>query len=307
MKELKRKQSILICLYVLVILFLLVPFFIRGNSWIASLIIFLQIPAALLLLLAARALKARYRADYKKLAVPQSLKSIFSEYRYEPKAGLPVETLAESGAVNRLLEQSDRIRTEDYIQARYHNIAFQQSDVSIDVKRHVRHNTPYFSILEGRWMVLDLNREFREKIQIIGIDFFQDKDNRILQMHAVSTRGLFEDEHQYFSLETGDELFEKRFRVFAFNDREARELLTPDFRTHLMNVAARIDGKVMFCFAGKKLHVVINDRKNTFEPGKVFQLTDTNTVMQNIRSEIRTSTRIIDELSMDNDLFQPEE
>ena len=66
-----------------------------------------------------------------------------------------------------------------------------------------------------------------------------------------------------------------------------------------------IDGKVILCFLDNKLHVGIQNNKDSFEHS-IFKKINESKVIQTISKDIKLITSFVDELDLDNDLFRRE-
>lgn len=247
--------------------------------------------------LAASGPQKRYRAAFKEAFVERSLRSVFTNLYYEPSQGIPYDTIAST----RMMSMGDRYHSEDYIHARYKDVRFEQSDVHIEEKHQSRDSkghtsTHYVTIFLGRWMIFDFNKEFRAKVQIVQNGFRTAKRKRFFGKKET----LFQ------KVETESETFNQQFQVYAQNEHDAFYILTPAFMERVQNLAARNKGKLMFCFIGNRLHIAINDNKDSFEPSSVFKRPDEEKLTQKLRGEIAMITQFIDELSRNNDLFMQE-
>lgn len=244
--------------------------------------------------LAASGPQKRYRAAFKEAFVERSLRSVFTNLYYEPSQGIPYDTIAST----RMMSMGDRYHSEDYVHASYREVRFEQSDVHIQEEHHStdskgHSSTHYVTIFRGRWMIFDFNKEFRAKVQIVQNGFRTAKRKRFFGKKET----LFQ------KVETESETFNQQFQVYAQNEHDAFYILTPAFMERVQNLAARNKGKLMFCFTGNRLHIAINDNKDSFEPSSVSKRPDEEKLTQKLRGEIAMITQFIDELSLDNDLF----
>ena len=255
------------------------------------------VPGLLLSFWVTKKPRQRYRAAFKDAFVKRSLESVFTELRYEPEQGIPYDTIAST----KMMNMGDRFHSEDYVHASYREVRFEQSDVHIQEEHHStdskgHSSTHYVTIFRGRWMIFDFNKEFRAKVQIVQKGFRTAKRKRFFGKKET----LFQ------KVETESETFNQQFQVYAQNEHDAFYILTPAFMERVQNLVARNKGKLMFCFIGNRLHIAINDNKDSFEPGSVFKRPDEEKLTQKLRGEIAMITQFIDELSLDNNLFVQE-
>ncbi len=110
----------------------------------------------------------RYRALYKKYFLLQPLQKTFTDLQCEPERGIPFQTIAETG----MIAMGKRFHSEDYVQGRYQNLHFEQSDVLMEQRQYAKSSCSYSSSFIGRWMIVDFNKPLRTGIQIIQRGFF---------------------------------------------------------------------------------------------------------------------------------------
>ncbi len=102
-------------------------------------------------------------------------------------------------------------------------------------------------------------------------------------------------------------VFSKQFRVYAQSEHEAFYILTPAVIDRIQNLTANTRGKMTLCFVDNKLHILIQNRKGHFEPGSIFRPLQDEKKLQDVRSQIEVTTKFIDELRLDNDLFKKQD
>jgi len=217
------------------------------------------------------------------------LQSQFTDLVYSPREGIPRETIT----ATQMMSMGTSFHAEDYVRARYRDIPFEQSDVLIQQST----GKTVVTIFQGRWMIFDFNKPFRANFQIVQKGFPCAKHRRFF--------GAEDSLFQKISMES--EAFNEEFRVYARDAHDAFYVITPALMEHLQRLANHCDGKLMFCFVGQRLHIAIHDNKDSFEPGSVFKAIDEEKATRKIREEIEVITQFIDKLSLDNNLFIPEE
>ena len=262
------------------------------------LLFFILVPGLIVSTLLMNKPRQRYRAAFKQAYVRRALQSVFTNLYYDPERGISYETIA----ATRMMNMGDRFHSEDYISGRYKDIPFEQSDVHIEEEQQSTDSeghthTEYVTIFRGRWMIFDFNKEFRANVQIAQKGFRTAKRKRFFG----------KKETLFKKVELESETFNKEFQVYAQNEHDAFYIITPAFMERIEGLAAQNKGKMMFCFVGQRLHIAIHDNKDSFEPGSVFKAIDEEKATRKIREEIEVITQFIDELSLDNNLFIPEE
>ena len=235
----------------------------------------------------------RYRALYKKHFLLQPLQKTFTDLQYAPDKGIPFQTIAETG----MIAMGTLFHSEDYIQGRYQKLRFEQSDILMEERHYAQGSCSYSSSFIGRWMIVDFNKEFRANIQIVQKGF----------PGSTQSPGVAGFPFPFQKVSTESETFNRDFRVYAQIEHEAFYIITPALMERIQKLAARIKGSMMLCFTGQRLHIAIQEGKNSFEPPSIFQNFDVQGAMWNAWDEIRVITDVIDALNLNTDLFKPEE
>ena len=258
------------------------------------LLFFFLVPGIIVSALLMKKPRQRYRAAFKQAYVRRALQSVFTDLYYDPERGISYDTIA----ATRMMNMGDRFRSEDYISGRYKEIPFEQSDVHIEEERQSTDSeghttTEYVTIFRGRWMIFDFNKTFKANVQIAQKGF----------PNAKRKRFFGKKEELFKPVEMESEVFNKQFRVFAQNEHDAFYIITPAFMERVQSLAAHNKGKLLFCFVGNRLHIAIHDNRDYFEPGSIFREIEAQKAIWKVRSELSAVTRLISELSLDNDLF----
>ena len=197
-----------------------------------------------------------------------------------------------------MMDMGDRYSSNDFISAKYKNIQVIQADVHIEEKHettdsdgHIRTN--WVTIFRGRWMIFDFNKNFKANVQVCQKKFTNAK---------ISNWGL---EQKFKKVMMEDQTFNNQFRIYAQNEHDAFYILTPSLIEKIKNLSDSINGGILLCFIDNKLHVGIQNNKDSFEHG-VFKSIDENKVIEDISKDIKLITNFVDELDLDNHLFRKE-
>ena len=109
----------------------------------------------------------------------------------------------------------------------------------------------------------------------------------------------------YIKVSMEDQIFNKNFRIYAQDEHDAFYILTPSLMEKIKNLESSISGKLLFCFIDNKLHVGIQNNKDSFEHS-IFTKIDEEKVKNEISKDIKMITAFVDELNLDNNLFRRE-
>lgn len=229
--------------------------------------------------------------SFKNIFVLKSLQHFFGNINYKPENGFSKEYIRTIG----MLDTGDRYYSNDYISGVYKDFKFEQSDIRIEEmheeedsdgnKREVWEIT-----FMGRLMVFDFNKSFKANIQVVSLCFRANT----LPWGKNFCRVKMEDVE-----------FNKKFVVFAESEHEAFYILTPHFMERLKETTVKLNCGIMFAFVDNRLHIAINDGKDSFEYN-VFKPINEEEIEANITKDIKIITGFVDELNLENNLFKKE-
>jgi len=231
---------------------------------------------------------------FKEVFVKKSLETVFTDLVYEPEKGLNSAIIANT----RMMNMGDRYTSNDFISGRYKNINIIQADVHIEEEHQTTDSdghttTTWVTIFRGRWMVFDFNKTFKANIQVSQKGF---GNSRISNWGA---------QVKYKKVMMEDQAFNNNFRTYAQDEHEAFYILTPSLMEKIKNLTNNISGKLLFCFVDNKLHIGLQNGKDSFEHS-IYKQIDEEKVTNEIQKDIKLITNFVDELSLDNTLFRRE-
>ena len=238
--------------------------------------------------------KKEFIRAFKNVFVLKSLQSVFTDLVYEPEKGLNESVIANT----RMMNMGDRYSSNDYISGKYKNINVVQADVHIEEEHESTdsngHTTrTWVTIFRGRWMIFDFNKTFKANIQVSQKNFGNSKIKNWGQ------------KIKYKKVMMEDQAFNNMFKTFAQEELDAFYVLTPSLMEKIKKLANSIQGKLLFCFIDNKLHIGLQNGKDSFEHS-IFKQIDEEKVTNEIAQDIKVITNFVDELSLDNDLFRRE-
>ena len=238
--------------------------------------------------------RKKFVLAFKETFVLKSLKTIFTDLIYEPEKGLDESIIRDT----KMMYMGDRYSSNDYISGKYKNINVIQADVHIEEEHTSTDSdgnttTTWITIFKGRWMIFDFNKYFKANIQISQKGFGNSK---------LSNWG---SKIKYKKIMLEDQEFNNSFKTYAQDEHEAFYILTPSLMEKIKKLTNNISGKLLFCFIDNKLHIGLQNNKDSFEHG-IFTRIDEEKVTNEISQDIKLITNFIDELSLDNDLFRRE-
>ena len=227
-----------------------------------------------------------FKRNFKEIFVLSSLKKVFSDITYEYDKGLAEHVIGKT----ELMGLGDRYTSNDYVKGKYKDINFEQADIHIEEKREVEDSdgnkrTEWVTLFLGRWMIFDFNKNFKSNI------------------HIYKGRFKLWWQNKYKKVTLEDEDFNRNFSVFAENEHDAFYILTPHFMEKIKNIVNNLNCNISFGFVDNKLHVAINNNKDSFEHS-IYKRINEEEIVNNIMKDIVIITKFVEELDLDNDLFK---
>lgn len=234
----------------------------------------------------------KFTLAFKEKFVLESLKSVFNDLIYDPEKGLDESIIRNTG----MMYTGDRYSSNDYISGKYKNVNVVQADVHIEEELKTTDSdgfttTTWITIFRGRWIIFDFNKYFKANIQVSQKGFGNSK---------LSNWG---SKIKYKKVMMEDQAFNNTFRTYAQDEHDAFYILTPSLMEKIKKLTDNVSGKLIFCFIDNKLHIGIQNNKDSFEHG-IFTKINEEKVINEISQDIKLITNFVDELNLDNDLFR---
>jgi hypothetical protein len=104
-------------------------------------------------------------------------------------------------------------------------------------------------------------------------------------------------------IETENSAFNEQFQILTNVGESAFFILTPHFMEHILSADNKADGRIMLCFTRDKVHIAVDNGKDSFEVKKSSDVKDTAGLKLRIQGEIGYLTGILDELFQNESLF----
>ena len=286
LKQLQNKAKIVLGVTIPLAIIAGIVLFLYKPEYIFLAIIIIIIP-----IVYCAVIGKKFKSIFKDVFVKDALKAIFSDLVFEPEKGISRNTIADTD----MIYMGNRFSSNDYISGKYKDVSFVQSDVTIqDVETHTdskgHTTTEVINILVGKWMIFDFNKTFKANVQVKS-KFF-----------SFSKLGKFGDS-RYQTVKMEDEDFNKKFSVHAQNEHDAFYILTPQLMEKIKYLNEGLKGRIMLCFIDNKLHVALNNNKDSFEYS-LFGKLDEAQINDYVSKEIKIITDFVDKLSLENDIFK---
>ena len=285
-----KKQTVISCAIGFIAIIIFFISFITGYVYInmAAIVLFLilcLLPNSQMKRL--KNAKENYRKFYKSYFVEQSLSQIYTNISYNHAEGIPKASLEETDLVN----LGYGYKSNDFVSGSYKQVNFSQADVEISSS-----SADYdVDLFLGRWMIFEFPKNFLFKMQItqktfgpVAKGFPKRPDGAQIGKQII----------------TESPTFNEKFNVFAEDEFEAFYLLDPVLIDRIEKISEKCKGKLMICFVDNKLHIAINNQKDTFEPPKPFKPINKNIESSKIYQETKIISELIEYLNLNQKIFK---
>lgn len=208
---------------------------------------------------------------------------LFPGCHYSHTAGLPCDKVAETQFFN----LGDHYSSNDLISGTYKGVDFEQADVRITEEHTDSDGHTYtVTVFQGRYMIFEFKKKFDFRLAAIGKKFSaawirRQKNGRKLN---------------HLTLESP--MFNKLYKVYAEDGFEAFYLFDPAFLDRAERLAEAHNKRVFLGFFGNRLHVAIQDGKDSLEPPSPFHALDEEKEFAKISADLKLITDIVDSLKL---------
>ena len=222
-----------------------------------------------------------YRKAYKAYFVSDALSKAFGNYQFDSKKGLDQFELEKIGMVN----MGNSFSSNDLVIGSYKGVDFRQSDVYIaSVSSDSDGHSTTTVLFKGRWIIFDFKKDLEKKLAVVGRSFIAESVER---------------DKSYKKLELESIDFNTHFDVFAQDGFEAYYVLDPAFMERAVHLAGKYKDQVYFAFVDGKVHIAVNDTKDSFEPPSPMKEIDESAEKSKVESEVKLITDIVDVLKLE--------
>lgn len=218
------------------------------------------------------------------------IKELFDVKSYRSNGHIDREIVASAGLVG----EWERIEGSDFFEGSYRNVSVLYSDICLsheetDTDSDGKKTTKNVTDFLGQWLVCDFGKELSASVRLIE--------------RKGGTRFHRTNDRSKTDVETENAAFNKKYRIVTGDGHSAFYLLTPHFMERLLSADEMADASTLFCFGNGKVHIAMNSGRDSFEISGV-SLGNIENVRQKFRGELKFLTNIIDELLLNEKLFQ---
>ena len=226
---------------------------------------------------------ATYQKCYKAYFVTESLMRLIPGCRYAHDRGISDYSVAETG----LFDLGNTFSSNDLITGEYKGVDFSQADVEITEKHTDSDGHTYtVTTFQGRYMIFEFKKKFDFRLAVIGRRFT-----------ATDLRRR-KDGRKFSRITLESPMFNKLYKVYAEDGFEAFYLLDPAFLERAEYLAKAHKKRVFLGFFENKLHVAIQDGKDSLEPPSPFHKLDEAAEFAKVGADLKIITDIVDNLKL---------
>lgn len=240
-------------------------------------IVILIMPVAIIFIILSGKKRKEFKELYKGTFVNAVLGEFFENPRYEWKNGFSERSVADFG----LTRMGNLFSSEDYLQATYQGVHFEQADVKVQYysSGENSHTTTYFS---GRMFVFDF-----PKFELLPIQVFDER---------FTYRAKTAERFKMYKIKMESVEFNRYFDVRAAREHDAFYILTPQMMENIMELRRRY-GSVLFNFSSGRLFLGIECGMDAFDADmrKPINYAEEK---EKMRNDVRVIIDIIDTMNL---------
>ena len=211
------------------------------------------------------------------------LREMLEQVEYQPFGHLPEAAVKDSHL--ELPFGYDRIKGSDYVRAVYRGLNIEFSDIELfqvestwdEEMNNWKENEK--RVFQGQWLVCDYGRELSAEVKLMP------RTNEAL-------RRRFKGQ----DIQTGHEMFDRRFILISENGQEARNFFSPRRMDFLLAMADKSGGEVYLSLQQSgRLNIAVQSGRNFFELGRGE--VDITQLRSNFIGEVRWFTDVIEQMN----------
>ncbi|MCL2638767.1 MAG: DUF3137 domain-containing protein [Oscillospiraceae bacterium] len=232
---------------------------------------------------------ARYKKRLKILISNNIVRGVLSETfdltHYAPNCHIGQSTIKNSGL---LPDNWNRLSGSDMVEGFYKGVRFSFSDIHLEMVRKTKNGTTRTTKFKGQWLVVELAKVLPWSLQL---------KSRLAVGKRVKS-----------DVETENMDFNKRFQIICRDAHTAFYILTPHFMEYILNAKHKSDSQLHMNFHGQQVHTAMHSGRDLFEPcgRKLYSMDNITALRKQMEWDVNYITSIIDELLLNENLFNTE-
>jgi len=281
LEPLSKKAKMFAILGVVCIGVAISSYFVPNFFGDLDLLFIFQFTVGLILCLVFFGMHAKYTEKKKRLISANVVHDMLAD-AFELSIYDPDRNIGEYWVQKSQLKGWNNMQGSDFIRAKHRGVDFTFSDVELTA-RSGKYTTTIFS---GQWLIVDLSKAIGAPVVV----------------SELARKGILLDTRSKVQME--NLAFSKQFTVLTEDPHTAFYVLTPHFMEFLMSSRPLSKGRKHLCFTDANAHVAIATGNDSFEPCQ--NVTDIPALRRRIQDEIDFIKSVIDELLLNERLFNPE-
>jgi hypothetical protein len=214
---------------------------------------------------------------FKVNVVHDTLASIIEGCVYKSRQSISKKEIYDT----KLVSGWNRFSGEDYIKGTYKGRAIECSDIHLKRETGSRKGGKKVkTIFKGHWLICELAKKLPAVIRL--------------------SEGSGDS-----NAETENVAFNSKYSIFTDDPHYMFYVLTPHFMEYIIAADEAANARTYFCFAGEKVHIAVDSRRDTFEV-RGADRKNPEMARERIKKEMTYITGILDELLQNNYLFGEE-
>ncbi len=306
LRQLEKKRVTTCKKILLTILIFLTLFIISLAS--KSIILFIILTILLLIIIIYyRSVSENLNLEFKKKVIPKIATFFDSSLEYNHSGHISSKYFKESNLFFSSREwgkdicKIDRFTGEDHIQGNLDQTSFEFSEINAEYKtrrkkKNGRIEIKWHRLFKGFFFVADFNKNING-LTIILPDNWEGSIGGIAKIFqklpAVSGTELINLENQKF---------EKLFKVYGYNQNEARYIITPKLMENLVAFKEKTGKDTYISFKGSNIYIALSHYPDMFET-KIFSSYLEKNLVDNFFEDIDMACGIIQDLNLNRRIW----
>ena len=185
-----------------------------------------------------------------------------------------------------LIDNWNSCHGSDFIHGKYKGLTFTLSDILLTFNDKGDDAGPPRTKFKGQWFICELNQNLNTKLRLFE--------------RSSEGKGKKSD------VETGNKIFNDKYRILTSDPKMASEILTPYFMEYIINMDNVAKAQTYICFMDNKVHFAFYNNRNLFEANdrKVIGGMGVDQLRSQIKQEVEYTTTIMDTLLLNEFLFK---
>jgi hypothetical protein len=263
----------------------------------APALLFVVIPALILMTVAWFLLTKDFRRDFKNAVIRKIILYVDPELTYEAEGKISRGEFERSTLFKHGI---DRYRGEDLVYGQIDKTKIRFSELHAEYKTTTtdskgRSRTHWHTIFKGLFFIADFNKQFEGRTVVLP-----DSAEKLFGRLGQKLQEMNIGRDELVKLE--DPEFEEEFVVYGTDQVEARYILSTALMRRILEFKRKMRVPVHIGFVHSNLYMAISIRKNMFEPRILHTILDFETV-QDYLEDVLLAVGIVEDLNLNTRIW----